>query len=563
MVSDGERRAATSVSASDNAAGRLPVFDGLAAAEPPGEEYSAGLPGLRFISAAARRGIRVWAITAAVGLVLGLGLYVKHQSYQASTSVVLVPNPAEQPAEAIITDTALAQSRTVAERAERQLGLQESAGSFSGSYKVAVVTDRVLLFTVSAPSSSEAVARARAVAAAFLAYRAQQARAQQQHVIGALQQEVTQTKQQITALKGEISRAGAQPASPVRQAKLTALRGQLAQLQLQVPTLQQALTSNKVSMRVTTTQLVQGSQVLDPATASPSGRIKHAALYILGGLVAGLVVGLALVIIRALVSDRLRQRDDVAHALDVPVRLSVGPVRVRRGLAAAQRPEVQRIAAHLRDALPRRGSAPAGLAVVAVDDPAVPALSLVSLAAACAREGQQVVLADLCPRAPAAGLLGVREPGISTGRADGAELTVVVPRDSVAPAGPLHPAASSAARRDPELTRACQGADILLSLVQLDPALGGEHLATWASGAVVMVTAGAASWAKIHAVGEMIRLAGTRLVSAVLIGADKTDESLGAAYPHPPAQDTPHPTPALTGEAPPTQADPALRITRR
>ena len=28
-------------------------------------------------------------------------------------------------------------------------------------------------------------------------------------------------------------------------------------------------------------------------------------------------------------------------------------------------------------------------------------------------------------------------------------------------------------------------------------------------------------------VGEMIRLSGTRLVSAVLVGADKTDESLG------------------------------------
>ena len=32
---------------------------------------------------------------------------------------------------------------------------------------------------------------------------------------------------------------------------------------------------------------------------------------------------------------------------------------------------------------------------------------------------------------------------------------------------------------------------------------------------------------EIHAVGEMIRLARTRLVSAVLVGADKTDESLG------------------------------------
>jgi hypothetical protein len=37
-------------------------------------------------------------------------------------------------------------------------------------------------------------------------------------------------------------------------------------------------------------------------------------------------------------------------------------------------------------------------------------------------------------------------------------------------------------------------------------------------------------------VGEMIRLAGMRLASAVLVGADKTDESLGATHtPTPPA----------------------------
>ena len=42
-----------------------------------------------------------------------------------------------------------------------------------------------------------------------------------------------------------------------------------------------------------------------------------------------------------------------------------------------------------------------------------------------------------------------------------------------------------------------------------------------------MVTAGESTAEKVLSVGEMIRLAGTRLDSAVLIGADKTDESLG------------------------------------
>ena len=53
---------------------------------------------------------------------------------------------------------------------------------------------------------------------------------------------------------------------------------------------------------------------------------------------------------------------------------------------------------------------------------------------------------------------------------------------------------------------------------------------TWADDAVVVVTAGRSSWTKIRAVSEMIRLASVHLVSAVLVGADKTDESLGVTY---------------------------------
>jgi hypothetical protein len=41
------------------------------------------------------------------------------------------------------------------------------------------------------------------------------------------------------------------------------------------------------------------------------------------------------------------------------------------------------------------------------------------------------------------------------------------------------------------------------------------------------VTAGESSAEKVYSVGEMIRRSGTRLDSVVLIGADKTDESLG------------------------------------
>jgi hypothetical protein len=112
---------------------------------------------------------------------------------------------------------------------------------------------------------------------------------------------------------------------------------------------------------------------------------------------------------------------------------------------------------------------------------------------------------------------------------DGTHIDVAIPDpNEVAPVGPFGPTSSQA-----QPTLASQvaaggaSADVLLTLMTLDPSVGSEHLGTWAADAVVVVTAGRSSWTKIHAVGEMVRLAGVHLVSAVLVGADKWDESLG------------------------------------
>jgi hypothetical protein len=315
---------------------------------------------------------------------------------------------------------------------------------------------------------------------------------------------------------------------------------------------------------------VQGSHVLDAAVQVPQSRLKLRLIYAATGLIIGLALGVGFVVVRALVSDRLRRRDDVASALGAPVKLSVGKVRLsrwrpgRRGLAAARGAEVRRVAAYLGSAMPPRSGDLAALAVIPVGDPQAAALSLVSLATDCADQGWQVVLADLCRGAPAARLLGVKGSGV---REVDVQLTVVVPdRADLVPVGPLgrgprgdrpdparprrarpdSVAGSRRTRPDPaggSLTAACASADLLLTLVALDPAVGAEHLAGWAGDAVAVVTAGRSSAERIHAVGEMTRLAGVQLVSAVLVGADKTDESLGV--PHTPGPADPRSIPAL------------------
>ena len=163
-------------------------------------------------------------------------------------------------------------------------------------------------------------------------------------------------------------------------------------------------------------------------------------------------------------------------------------------------------------------------------------------------------------------ILGVKTPGLHQVSADGQQLTLFVAKaGTIPPSGPLQqagwpgngqneasPPAAVLAQGAPagaagrgkqeaseELAAAWSSAGLLLSLVHLDPMLGSSHLTSWAPGAAVMVTTGESTWTRVQALGEMIRLGGARLMSAILLGADKGDESLG--LPHGPAE--PHGAP--------------------
>jgi len=155
---------------------------------------------------------------------------------------------------------------------------------------------------------------------------------------------------------------------------------------------------------------------------------------------------------------------------------------------------------------------------------------VVGLSSEVRYRNKQVVVADLSSGTRAARLLGVKKPGVRTVSTKGVSLVVVVPdRDDIAPVGPIQ-SSKIQGPASQEVMDAYASADLLVTLVTLDPAFGGDHLATWATDAVVMVTTGRSSAVRIHAVGEMIRLAGTRLSSAVLLEADRSDESLGMTY---------------------------------
>jgi capsular polysaccharide biosynthesis protein len=542
-VNDRDQAATLSLSQSADQPGRLWDFGDPSNEDRSAAELTTGLTSLGFIRAALRRSARLWCATAVIGLLAGFGvLKALPPAYQASTSVLLASNPFELASDAALNDQAIAQSRTVAGAALRKLGLQQSAASFVGDYTVTILTNQVLLITVKATSSDQAVREANALATAFLTVQAQQLRSQERLVNAALQQQVTLARQRINQLSNQISQLSAQPATPTQHAKLASLVNQRGRDTHELAVLKQANLTNQANTRIDTTKVIQGSQVLDPAVPSRYSTKKYLVVYVGTGLIAGVAIGMFIVVVRALVSDRLRRRDDVARALGAPVKLSVGKIRLSRwrpgsrGLAAAQRTDTRRIVAHLGrvahlgSAGSARSPGVATLAVVPVDEPQVAALALVSLAVSAAQQGLHVVVADLCGSSPAGRLLEITDPGVHLVGVDHAQLIVAIPdHDDVVPAGPLDRASPEAQRSafTGEVGAAAAEADLLLTLTTLEPSLGAEHLAGWAHGAVAVVTAGRSSADRVHAVGEMIRLSGTELISAVLVGADKVDESLG------------------------------------
>ncbi|HEY6499063.1 MAG TPA: Wzz/FepE/Etk N-terminal domain-containing protein [Streptosporangiaceae bacterium] len=538
-MTDKDREVLPSMNGDADLPERLWLYDDFTPDEdPPATDYASGLASLGFIGAALRRRVRLWCGIVVVGFVLGLAYFVvSPPAYQASTTVLLTHSLNENPTDAMSTDMTLAHSDTVATQALHQLRLNDPVSSFLSTVTVDNLTSRVLQIKVSAKSPADAANRAKAVAAAFLSVRASELENQQKLTEAALQQDVTDAQQHVNALNNQVSDlSGQQDAQS--QAKLAQLKKQQTNAQAALEVLQQNDNGQQADSAANVAAQIKGSQVLDPAIAGHHSAAKFAIIYSVMGLVVGLVVGLAIVIIGALISDKLRRRDDIADSLGTSVNLSVGPLSasriplLSRRAKGAEHRDMQRVVSHLRDAIPdpeSKGEAPA-LGLIPVDNGKTAARALVATALACAQDGQHVLIADLCPGAPAAHLLKAGDPGVRTVTVDGAELAVAVPaKDEVLPAGPVHRSRQgrSAVSTDEALVNAYSDADVLLTLVSLDPALGADHLRTWVGDTVVMVSAGRSSWLRIHAVGELVRLARIPLVSAILAEADQTDESIG------------------------------------
>ena len=486
---------------------------------------------------------------AVIGLLIGCALFASsHPSYSASVSILTSEDPLGEIG-GISTEPLMAQNPNVAAAVIKELGLSVTPQAFLGTYSAnvanvtsstniatnnTVINSPVLVITAAAKTAAQAESEANAVAAEFLKFRTQVLQGQATAADAAASQQVTDDLTTIASLKTQISVASAKASSAAQQQQLSKLQSKERTAVRALSAAEADAGSAKSTRQLTVSTMTSGTQILSSSPARLTASRKMTAIEDIGAPFVGfLMIGLAIVVFGAVTSNRLRRRDDIAAALGLPVRLSVsayaGGNRILSGLSGGQRQavDVRRIVGYLKSVLIGATHRPVTLAVVTVDNtPAVVPL-VKALAAALVEERKRVAVADLSNH-KLAHQLGEDQPGVHKIRLHGAGVLLVVPEmGREVETGPLSHVKSDSAAQS-AIATAYAGADVFLVVASFDPALGGDYIATWATEAVVVLTAGKSSTTKIQSVGEMLRASGIHGISAIVLGADRDDDSVGS-----------------------------------
>jgi capsular polysaccharide biosynthesis protein len=505
-------------------------------ADTPTANVGSGFVNLGFLGAAIGRGKRTWLTAAAIGLLLGCGLFATTKSTASASVSILLAEDSQNQLTGISTDTLLAQDPNLAAAVVKKLGLSMSPADFLGTYSATLTNGQseVLVIKATAASPAQASNQANEIAAEFLTFRAKTLRGQADATDSAENAEITADRQTVADLEKKISTTSAEPSSATQQAQLSDLQSEKRTAQSALSNIERTAGSDQAARQLTVSSEINGTQILYSTPPKASSRKKIAIEYVGGLFFGGLIIGLAIVIIGAVTSNRLRRRDDIAAALGAPVKLSVTSYSGKRRLLPLRArgsvdTDTRRVVGYLKNVLQRTQPRPVPVAIVAVDNLRTVAPLILALAAALGEDRSRVALADLSS-GQLARRLGEEEPGVRKTTVGDKEVVLVVPGvGNEFAAGPLGRARTEGTESTAQkgVAAAYSGADYFLTVTDLDPAMGGDHLATWAKEAIVVLTAGQASAVKIQSVGEMIQAAGLHITSAILLGADKDDETLG------------------------------------
>ncbi|MFF1379344.1 Wzz/FepE/Etk N-terminal domain-containing protein [Streptomyces sp. NPDC058308] len=282
-------------------------------------ESSGGSPlfDLQALVVSVRRRRRLWATLALVGVLAGAALAVLRPPPPSAVTKVLVTHAEDQANDTgtlIRTDVELLGTTRIAAKALRALKSSENPEDFMQDYRGTGVTNNLLQIDVTADSDAAAVARAKALADAFVADHVRRMRETAKAEAKALTEQRDRMRDELTAVNESIG--GRSPgADPKSSASIESLFARRAELNSRIADFDQ----RAAEARTGTPKIVSGTQIVD-APRAVRHSLPRAAVTNTGiGLFLGLFLGLAVAAVGAVVADRPVLRREIAAHLGASV----------------------------------------------------------------------------------------------------------------------------------------------------------------------------------------------------------------------------------------------------
>ncbi|MFJ6838534.1 Wzz/FepE/Etk N-terminal domain-containing protein [Streptomyces sp. NPDC091209] len=472
-------------------------------------ESSAAAPllDLQALVVAVRRRRRLWCSMALLGLLVGTAAAVLLPPPPTAVAKVLVAHQEDQPNDPgtlIRTDVGLLQTTRIAAKALQSLGSPEKPQDFLQEYGAVGLTNNLLQITVTGDSDAEAVARAKALADAFVADHVTRIKDATNAEAKALLDERDRMQGELAQVNKAIG-DGSSQSGPKASANLESLFASRAELTSRITDFSQ----RAADARIGTPQLIVGTQVVDAPRAVPHSLPKTAAADAAIGLVLGLLLGLAVAAVGTVVADRPVLRRDIAANLGASVIAELP----RRSARLWRRRRIRAARERLTASLARVHSSAEPVSLLELGCARSASVIALDLARALSAEGPLVVV-DALP-----GLqLAKRRPK---------------PGDPTVVSGERAAAVSQQERR--------------LGVGSVAPGTAWTDLRYLGTRTVLVVRAGHGSAAWLHTVARQLADQRIPVIGVVLIDPDPRDRTDGTLW------DGPHTAPRGQNEPPARQ----------
>nr|WP_202425557.1 Wzz/FepE/Etk N-terminal domain-containing protein [Streptomyces sp. HUCO-GS316] len=446
---------------------------------------------LQALVAAVRRRRRLWCCMALLGLLLGAAVAVLLPPPPSAVTKVLVAHAQDQPNDTgtlMRTDVQVLGTTRIAGKALQSLKSSEDPEDFMRDYRGTGLTNNLMQIDVTGDSDADAVARAKALADAFVADHVQRMQDAAKAEAKALLDQRDRMRDELAQVNKEI---GEQPpqSDPKAAADIESLFARRAELTSRIADFDQ----RAAEARTGTPKVISGTQIVDAPRAVRHSLPKALAANAAIGLVLGLVLGLAVAAVGVVVADRPVLRRDIAANLAASVIAELP----RRSGRLWQRRRTRAARERLTTTLARtvRGSA----------EP----LSLLELG--CARSTSMIAL-------KLAGALAAEEPVIVIDGLPGAQLAGRRPK-------PGDPTVVSGERAD-----AVSDQERRFGVGSVAPGTAWTDLQYLGTRTVLVVRAGHGSAAWLHTVARQLADQRIEVIGVVLIDPDPRDRTDGTLW---------------------------------